>query len=81
LIAETWSRRQDVLVNHTGETIATLDTRLATRRRHRRTCRAGRRETQRSVWPVAVEMFHEDVEDALERLVVQDQQPVEPQAR
>jgi len=26
--AETWSRRQDVLVNHTTETVATLDTSL-----------------------------------------------------
>jgi len=65
-------------VNHTTETIATLDTNLAPlrRRRHRRTCRAGRREGQRSMWPVAVVMLHEDVEDLLKMLVVQDQQPV-----
>jgi hypothetical protein len=64
-------------VNHTAETIATVDTSVATRRRHHRTCRAGRRETQRSVRPMAVVMFHEDVEDPLEMLAVQDQQPVE----
>jgi hypothetical protein len=63
-------------VNHTTETIATLDTSLAPLRR-RRTCRAGRREGQRSMWPVAVVMLHEDVEDPLKMLVVQDQQPVE----
>ena len=60
-------------MNHTAETIATLDTSLGTRRRYRRTCRPGRRETQRSVRPVTVVMFHEDVEDPLEMLVVQDQ--------
>jgi hypothetical protein len=48
--ARCWSRREDVLVNGAAETIATLDTSLATRRRHSLTCRAGRRETQRSVW-------------------------------
>jgi hypothetical protein len=48
-----WSRRQDILVNHTAETIATLDANLIPlrRRRHRRTCRAGWREGQRSRWP------------------------------
>ena len=77
--AETWSRRQNVLVNHTTETIATLDTSLAPlrRRRHRRTCRVGRREGQRSMWPVAVVMLHEDLEDPLKMLFIQDQQPVE----
>jgi hypothetical protein len=60
-------------VNHTAETITTLDTSVVTRRRYRRTCRPGRHETQRSVWPVTVVMFHEDVEDPLEMLVVQDQ--------
>ena len=66
-------------MNHTTETIATLDTSLAPlrQRRHRRTCRAGRREGQRSMWPVAVVMFHEDVENPLKMLVAQDQQPVE----
>src|SRR5947208_3644135 len=57
--------------------IATLDASLGPRRRPRRPCRAGRREGQRSVWPVAVVMLHEDVEDPLEMLGVQDQQPVE----
>jgi hypothetical protein len=68
-------RRQNVLVNHTTETIATLDTNLAPlrRRRRRRTCRAGWREGQLSMWPVAIVMFHEDIEDPLKMLVVQDQ--------
>ena len=66
-------------MNHTTETIATLDTSPAPprRRRHLRTCQPRRRETQRSVWPVAVVMFHEDLDDPLKMLVVQDQQPVE----
>ena len=66
-------------MNHTTETIATLDTSLAPRRRRRghRTCWAWRREGQRSVWPVAVVMLHEDVEDAFKMLVVQDQLAVE----
>jgi hypothetical protein len=29
------------------------------------------------MWPVAVVMLHEDVEDPLKMLFVQDQQPVE----
>jgi ribosomal protein L23 len=45
--------------------------------RQRRTCRARRRKGQRSVWSVAIVMFHEDVEDPLKMLLVQDQQPVE----
>jgi len=64
-------------VNHTTETIATLDTSLAPLPRRQRTCRAGWREGQRSMWPVAIVMFHEDIEDPLKMLVVQDQQPVE----
>jgi len=66
-------------MNHTTQTIATLDTSLAPfRRRHDRwTCRSGRREGQRSMRPVTVVMVHEDVEDPLKMLVVQDQQPVE----
>jgi hypothetical protein len=59
-------------VNHTTETIATLDTNLAPPRRRRdlRTCRAGRREGQRSVWPVAVVMLHEDLVDPFKMLAV-----------
>jgi len=66
-------------VNHPTETIATVDTSLPPlhRRRHWRPSRAGRREGQRSMWPVAVVMRHEDVEDSLKMLIVQDQQPVE----
>jgi hypothetical protein len=33
---KTWSRRQDVLVNHATETIPTLDTNLGPFRRRRR---------------------------------------------
>ena len=52
-------------MNHTTETIATLDMSLAPlgRGRDRWTCRAGRREGQRSMWPVPVVMLHEDVGD------------------
>jgi len=64
-------------VNHTTETIATLDATLAPRWRRQRTCRAGRREGQRSMWPVAVVMRHENIEDPIKMLVVQDQEPVE----
>jgi hypothetical protein len=66
-------------VNHTTETIATLDTSLAAFRRwrHGPTCRAGRREGQRSMRPVAIVMIREHSEDPLKMLVVQDQQPVE----
>src|SRR6266850_8043801 len=46
------------------------------RRRYRRTCRTGRREGERSMRPVAVVMIHEDVEDARQMLVVQNQQTV-----
>ena len=66
-------------MNHTTETITALDTGHGPLRRrpHRLTCRAGRREGQRSMRPVTVVMLHEHVEDALKMLVVQDQQPVE----
>ena len=66
-------------MNHTTETIATLDTSLAAFRRwrHGPTCRAGRREGQRSMRPVAIVMIREHSEDPLKMLVVQDQQPVE----
>jgi len=65
-------------VNHSTETIATHDTRLPSfgRRQQRRTCRAGRRQGQRSMWSVSVVMVQEDVENAFKMLVVQDQQPV-----
>jgi hypothetical protein len=65
--------------DHPTEAIATLDTSLGAlcRQRHRRTCRLGRREGQRSMWPVAVVMLHEDVEKPLKMLGVQDQRPVE----
>ena len=62
-------------MNYTTETIATLDTSLAPlrRRRHWRTCSAGWREGERSMWPVAVVMLHEEVDGQLKMLVVQDQ--------
>jgi hypothetical protein len=66
-------------VNHTAETVATLDTSLA--RRHRRrdcwACRARRCEAQRSMRPVIVVVIHEHPEGPLEMLLVQDQQPVQ----
>ena len=48
--------RPHVFVNHTTETIATLDTNLAPRRRwwERPACRVGRIEGLRSVRPVAI---------------------------
>ncbi len=63
--AETWSRRQNVLVNHTTETIATLDTSIAPfhRRRERWACGVGRSEAQRSVGSADIVMIHEDRED------------------
>jgi hypothetical protein len=64
-------------VNHGAETMAvSSDTSLAPLRQ-RRTCRAGRREGQRSMRPVAVVMLHKDVEDPPKMLIVQDPQPVE----
>jgi hypothetical protein len=67
-----------MLVNHTTETVATLDTSAPLRRRtYQRTRRAGRRGAQRSMRPVAIVMIHENVEDAFKMLVVQDQQSVE----
>jgi hypothetical protein len=72
-------RRQDVLANHTAETIATLDTSLARDccSRERSACRMGRSEAQCSVRSVDVVVIHEDGEDPFEVLSVQDQQPVE----
>ena len=60
-------------MNHATETIATLDTGVAPVRcrRQRRACRARRIEGQRSVGPVAVVVVGEDVEDALEMLLLQ----------
>ena len=64
-------------MHHATETIATEDTSVAPlfRRRHRRTCRTWH-EGQRSMRPVAVVVLREDVEDALQMLVVKNQQPV-----
>jgi hypothetical protein len=66
-------------VNHTTETIATLDTSLAPlrRRRERRAFRVRRSEGQRSVRSVDVVVVHEGGKGPLELLVVQDQQPVQ----
>jgi hypothetical protein len=41
--AKTWSRRQDVLMNHSTETIATLDTSFTCHRHGRWACRVRRR--------------------------------------
>ena len=76
---ENSSRCPDVLVNHAAETIATLDTSLAALLpcRHEPTCRAWRREAQRSMRPVAIVMIPEHGEDPLKMLVIQDREPVE----
>ena len=70
--AETQSHRQGVLVNHTAETIAKLDTSLAALRRcrHWSTCRVGRREGQCSMRPMAIVMIRENGKDPLQMLVV-----------
>ena len=59
-------------MNHPTETIATLDTGLASRRRrrHRSACRVEWIEGQRSVRPVAAVVSHEYGEDALKMLLV-----------
>ena len=66
-------------MNHTTETIATLDSSLARRRRRhdRWACRARRSEAQRSVRSVTVVVIYEDADSPLELLLVQDQQPVQ----
>jgi hypothetical protein len=66
-------------VNHTTETIATLDTSLAPLRRryHRRTCRPGRREGQRSMWPVAVIVGYELCERPAQVGFPEDDDPIQ----
>jgi len=66
-------------MNHTAETIATLDTSIAQRRcrRERWACRLRGTEGQCSMRPVDIVMIHENGEDPLEMLLIQDQQPVE----
>ena len=66
-------------MKHATETIATLDTSLAPLcyRRWWPACRVRRSEPQRSVRSVAVVVVHEDGEDLLEVLSIQNQQPVE----
>jgi len=77
-LQEPTSRRPNILVKQSTETIATLDTYLALldRRCNRRTCRMGWVEAQRSVRPVTIVMCDEDGQDSPEMLFVQDQQPV-----
>ena len=66
-------------MNHTAKSIATLETRGAELccRCDRRSRPGGRIEGQRSVRPVAVIVGHEDLEDPLKMLLIQDQQPIE----
>ena len=61
-------------MNHTTETIATLDTSLTAwhHGRERRTCRLRRSEGQSSVRPVAVVVVREHVEDLHKMLLVDD---------
>ena len=77
--AETRSRCEDILVNQSAETIATLDGNLVLlrKRRDRRTGRMRRLETQRSMRPVTVVVCDEISQDVLEMSFIQDQQPVE----
>ena len=77
--SNTPSGCHNVLVNHSTETIATLDTNLALLgcQRHRRARRIRRREAERSVRPVSVVVSDEDGEDSLKVLVIHDQHPVE----
>ena len=72
-------RRDAVLVNHTVKSIATLESRGAelSCRCDQRSRPGGRIEGQRSVQPVAVIVGHEDLEDPLKVLLIQDQQPIE----
>jgi len=64
-------------VHNTAETIATMRHEPRHTLSPLRSFWAGRREAQRSVRPVTVVMFREDIDDPLEIPVVQDQQPVE----
>jgi hypothetical protein len=66
-------------VNHSTETIATLDTSLVPRRCRREhwARRVGWSEGQRSVRSVDVVVVHEDGKGPLELLLVRDQQPVQ----
>lgn len=52
-------------------------TRAAFLKKPRTTKPPGRRESPRSMWPVAVVMLGTDVEDPRQMLVIQDQQPFE----
>jgi hypothetical protein len=66
-------------VHDATETIAAQDTSVTPlfRRRYRRTCRIGRRESQRSITPMAVVMLYENGEDVRQLPVVQNQQAVQ----
>ena len=75
---ENLSRRQNVpCVNHTTETVATVDTNLASRGRDRCAPWLWRHERQCSMGPVFVVVGHEHIEGALKVLLVQNQHPVE----
>ena len=63
-------------MHHTTETIAAQDTSIVPllRRRYRRTCQIRRRESQRSMRPMAIVMLHENGEDVRQVAVVQNPQ-------
>ena len=52
-------------MHHATETIASENPKVSSliRRRYRGTCRTGRRESERSMRPVAIVMLHEDIAD------------------
>jgi hypothetical protein len=77
--AKTSSRRQDVLVNDTAETIPTQNTSF-TGCQHRCSRPPGLRcrERQRSMWPVPVVVIDEHLEAPLKMLIVQNAGFVHP---
>jgi hypothetical protein len=76
--AETLSRRQIILVNHTTETIAAHNTSIsAWRHRCSRPSWLRWRERQRSMRAVTIVVIDEGCTDPLKVLLVQNQQPVE----
>ena len=62
-------------MNHTTKSIAPLDLTAAPFRHRWRWLR--RRQTQRSMWTMAVVVINEDAKDVVEMGMVEDQEPVE----
>jgi hypothetical protein len=70
------SRRDAVPVNHTTQSIASLDL-TAAPFRHRWRCRFRRRQTQRPIWTMSVVVINEDAKGLVEMRAIEDQQPIE----